>query len=422
MEDLKQLAKMIEELQYESSSIMKEEILYRYPELKEILAIVYNPLVKFNITRDTIEKEKFYTPQIQIINVDTLIKFIQTLIEKDLNFSWELYNLCMNFIAENINYKETILRVLDKDLKCGVSTKTINKVFPKLIPEFNVPLASNYKEGMCDFEKDTWYLSRKLDGIRCLVFFINGDIRFFSRNGKEFYTLGNLKQELLKIEPILDNTILDGEICIVDENGNEDFQTIMSQIRRKDYIIPNPKFYIFDVYSVKSFQEKTCTHSLYSKRLHFVKKFSKHLNKDRIEVLEQTQIKDDKLFESIPKHYEGFILRKEGPTHFKRSKSLLKVKKFKEDEFKVIDLKQGTKVIDGIEKQIVSSLTIKYKDNIVDVGSGLSDKQRLEWVNRSYIIVGKKITVQYFSESIDKNGDVSLRFPTLKHVWEDEKE
>ena len=42
------------------------------------------------------------------------------------------------------------------------------------------------------------------------------------------------------------NIVFDGELCLMNEDGSDDFQGVMKQIRRKDHTIENPKFKIFD--------------------------------------------------------------------------------------------------------------------------------------------------------------------------------
>ena len=82
-------------------------------------------------------------------------------------------------------------------------------------------------------------------------------VTFFSRSGKEFLTLGKLENEISKDIP--GDFILDGEICMVDKDGNEDFQGIMKQIRKKDHQIENPKFFVFDYLTLEEFDNKTGT-------------------------------------------------------------------------------------------------------------------------------------------------------------------
>lgn len=124
--------------------------------------------------------------------------------------------------------------------------------------------------------------------------------------------------------------------------------------------------------------------------------------------------------------WEGFMLRKNIPYESGRTKSLLKVKKFQDAEYKVLDIitgkvsynENGTKEYDA-----VTALIIEHKGTKVQVGSGLSKEQRLYWFEHPEDIVGKTATIQYFEETINKKDDsVSLRFPVLKYVYDSVRE
>ena len=120
--------------------------------------------------------------------------------------------------------------------------------------------------------------------------------------------------------------------------------------------------------------------------------------------------------------WEGFMLRKDAPYKSGRVKDLLKVKKFYDAEYIVKDVVTGKATYNengSKEYDVVSALVIEHKGNIVEVGSGLSKEQRISWYNNPQEIIGKTITVQYFEETVNKNNDlISLRFPVLKHVYE----
>ena len=66
----------------------------------------------------------------------------------------------------------------------------------------------------------------------------------------------------------------------------------------------------------------------------------------------------------------------------------------------------------------VKSLIIEHKGNDVNVGSGLSREQRIAWMKKPSKIIGKTVTIKYFEETKNKAGEYSLRFPTLKYVYE----
>ncbi len=70
----------------------------------------------------------------------------------------------------------------------------------------------------------------------------------------------------------------------------------------------------------------------------------------------------------------------------------------------------------------LSNIVILHKGNKVGVGSGFSIDQRKEFYKDHSKILGKTVTVQYFEESQNKDGEWSLRFPVLKHIYEGERD
>ena len=107
-----------------------------------------------------------------------------------------------------------------------------------------------------------------------------------------------------------------------------------------------------------------------------------------------------------------------------RSKNLQKVKKFFDDEYEVreYDVDNHEVVRDGKSEtlKMLSQVWIEHKGHRVKVGSGFSQEQRLQYMDGS--IVGKTITVQYFEETKNDKGGISLRFPTVKHIYENERD
>jgi DNA ligase-1 len=112
------------------------------------------------------------------------------------------------------------------------------------------------------------------------------------------------------------------------------------------------------------------------------------------------------------------MLRADEPYKGKRSKDLLKVKKFFDDEYEVVDTEMGPfrYVLNGKEHEetMLSCVTIKHKNYDVRVGSGFTIEQRQDFYKHPKKILGKIITVQYFAESKNQEGGISLRFPTFK--------
>jgi DNA ligase-1 len=327
------------------------------------------------------------------------------------------------FASKNVDW-DVIYDIIDKDLKIRTGAKVINKAFPGLIPEFNVALAQEYK-GKCDWN-DIWYASRKLDGVRCLaVVDMEGKCTLYSRMGKELTTLNKVKETIESTNII--NTVFDGEICLMDEEGNEDFQGVMKQLRRKDHQIENPVFVVFDMISKTDFDNNKGDEVL-SERLAKLRGWynNSSVSMEIVRYLDQFTITDDDHFDtwgrmSKDNNWEGFMLRKDVGYEGKRSKNLIKVKKFHDAEYKVVgaDFEDHEVVRDGKSETIkmLSQVYIRHKDNTVKVGSGFTQEQRIAFRNDPNLIMGKMITVQYFEETKNDKGGISLRFPTVKHIY-----
>ena len=320
---------------------------------------------------------------------------------------------------------ESIYKIIDKDLGIRAGAKVINKAIPNLIPTFSVALAKEYDS--CDW-KDGWYASRKLDGVRCLAVVDNeGECTLYSRMGKELTTLNKVKTAIEATGII--NTVFDGEICLVDESGNEDFQGIMKQLRRKNHQIENPAYMIFDMLHKPNFDNQKGGPIL-SERLGALRGFitSRFIDSDILRYTEQVRIIDDNHFDgwnelSSKEGWEGVMLRKDVSYEGKRTKNLVKVKKFFDAEYEVIDfdIDDHEVVRDGKSETIkmLAQVWIEHKGHRVKVGSGWSQEQRLQYMDGS--IVGKIITVRYFEETFNQKGGISLRFPTVKIVHGDKR-
>ena len=321
--------------------------------------------------------------------------------------------------------------IMEKNLKVGISKDNFNDAVGNVIDKFEVALAYNLEKVKgVDVLDGTYFASRKCDGARCIAIVdkYENTVTFKSRQGKEFKTLDNLKQPLLDAFKLPGKYIIDGEMCIVDKNGDEHFNWIMREITRKDHTIKNPHYKMFDILSYEQFMGLDESNN-FEDRYYILKDI--FTDCEWYSVLEQERITSQEDFDRWTQKvsdggWEGFMLRKDVPYESGRTKDLLKVKKFQDAEYIVKDVVTGTATYnEGGSKEfdVVSALVIEHKGNRVEVGSGLSKEQRISWYNNPYEIIGKTITVQYFEETVNKNNDmISLRFPVLKYVYEDGRE
>ena len=395
---------------------------------KELWNLIYDKDVLFHITSDKIDKNLNVCRSNKDYNGD-IIELL-----KDLYVQYSgntALAIACGFVNNNAEYKQLIYDVIDKDLHIGMTAKSINKAVPGFFPEFNVALASPNNGTMPD---ENWVIERKRDGSRgiCLID-SNGKVKFYSRKGKEFHTLDVLKKELedfVALHPEYNNKVLDGEMCIIDDKGNEDFQGIMKEITRKDHTINNPSYCVFDLLELEDFNKGWSTET-YKPRLNKLKTFVETIKSSHIKLIEYAyytpEVFDTWQKKVLDNGWEGLIARKDVTYEGKRSRNLLKYKNFSDAEYVVKDVVldgNATILVGGKTQRIkcVQSLVIEHKGYIVNVGSGLTQQQRIEFAEHPEHIIGKTITVQYFSETTDKEGNLSLRFPTIKYIYDRERD
>lgn len=354
---------------------------------------------------------------------------------------YEVGNTIGQFVPEDQIWLE---RILNKNLKIGAGN-TFSKD-SGVVQKYPCALANVLeKVKNVDVLDGNWFVSRKLDGVRCHAHVTvdndcNVRVEYYSRQGKLFETLNNLDiafEQLFRTRPN-SHWVVDGEVCIIDDNGHENFQGLMSLVRRKDYTIEHPRFNAFDILTLDEFwgHAKSPKFSERLQRLHDLYNEATNGSSQDInrvfDILQQERLTTRDQFDRwmdkrIAGDWEGLMVRKDVPYEGKRSNNLLKIKPMKDDEYVVTGLIEGdltynttngSEVIHG-----VSALTITHKGNQVKVGSGLSKDQRLRWIEHPEEIIGKTITVKYFEETQDaKTGEYSLRFPTLVYVYDGERD
>jgi DNA ligase-1 len=418
---------MVRDLRATSSTKDKEGIILDYcghnstaaSFAKKILLYTYHPLWQYNVTSDNLKKKNHLVARKN--EYKSFFDLLDALKSRKIT-GHDAISAVNSFIEHYSEYEELIYCIIDKDLKTRAGDKIINKAIPDHIPEFSVALADKYEPKLVDW-KDGWYVSRKIDGARCIAIVdSDSNATFYSRTGKEFDTLGVVAGGIKALG--VKDIVFDGELCLVDDDGNEDFQGVMKQLKKKDHTIPNPSFKIFDMITHDEFYSKKGeSNRPYSIRYNNLREVMRNNTCVCLSVLGQELIKNDEHFAEWTKRgndygWEGVMLRTDEPYKGKRSKDLLKVKKFFDDEYEVIDVEMGPfrYVKNGAEceETMLSCVTIKHKDHIVRVGSGFTIDQRQEFYQNPSKILGKIITVQYFEETENQDGGISLRFPTFK--------
>ena len=436
------IVELFESIKNESSTLGKKQLIK--DNLSEVLKQI------FIDTYDT--NKKYY-----IKNLPTITTYgNQTIDEHYESFHFALNALAVRSITGNdaieflVNElsrytkedQEILINIVQRNLKVGVSIDNFNAVC-QVLKTFNVALAENLeKVKNVDPIDGTYFASQKLDGARCICFVNkivdkNGDceydIEFKSRQGKSFTTLDNLKPHIIDLFAFHGNGsyVVDGECCMIMPDGSESFKGIMKEITRKNHTIENPCYKVFDLLTLEEFNEEVESR-LFSDRITELVDdwYSSGVDAKFVDIVLQERIESQEDFDRWSQKvkdngWEGFMLRKDVPYKSGRSKDLLKVKKMLDDEYTVKDVIMGKATYNeggSKEYDVASALVIEHKGCKVEVGSGLSKEQRIRWNSHPEEIIGKTITVQYFEETTNKQGGVSLRFPVLKYVYEHGRE
>ena len=315
-------------------------------------------------------------------------------------------------------------RILIKDLRCGVSEKTINNVVGKKFPKFAVPIFScqlahdstNHESKVCGKK----LIEVKLDGVRVItIVYPEGRVDQFSRNGKELLNFGHIKEQLAAVATgLTEPMVLDGEVM------SSSFQDLMKQVHRKDNVnAKDAVLFLFDAIPLKDFEQgKSKVSQL--KRSNWVKSWFEG-NKDslpNINILEQELVDLDteagqKRFRAINQKaidggYEGIMIKEpDAPYECKRTVSWLKLKPFIEVTLEVIAIEEGTGKNEGRLGALVCSGVDDGKTIGVNVGSGFSDDLRSDiWSDRDAVI-GQLVEVRADAVTQNQDGTYSLRFP-----------
>ena len=421
------LQQFINDVNITNSNLDKQNVILEYYNRNKdlfttICKYVYDYHLKYYITSSNLLKNKdLFTEDNETLTIYEVLNKLNGRIVTG-NSAIKMVN---SFINKNKDNEDLIYRIIDRDLKCRIDAKTINKVIPNLIPTFDVSLGEKFDSKRFNWQEEDWYCSRKLDGIRCI--YQEKYHNFTSRQGEEFWTLGVLSDAILTIKDKLQGIVLDGELSLINFDGSDDYQGIMKQIRKKNHSIENIRFNVFDILTQEEFDSQTSERKFYERYTQLLELKDILESTGHIKVVLQTKIDSEETFNSLKakaleNEWEGLMLRKDDIYKGKRSFDLLKYKEFSDAEYIVESVEYGVKPMlvnkSMQDVECVTALHIKHKGYDVKVGSGLSDTQRVEWKNNPELIIGKTIKVKYFEETSDQYGNLSLRFPILLMVYE----
>ena len=337
-------------------------------------------------------------------------------------------------IATQAEWNDWYRRILIKDLRCGVSEKTVNKVLKKtnitLVPVFECMLAhdgANHEKKVTG----TKLLEPKLDGVRCLtiVDYEARTVMQYTRNGKLLENFSHITNALAQfIDDFGRSYVIDGEVV------SDSFQALMKQVHRKDDVqATDAKLAAFDIIPLSEFRagksvlgQRRRSRLLKSFEPVFAKAstFAGLTGNCLVEVVKQTEVDLDSLVgqlefkqfnvDAIEAGYEGIMIKDPDAVYeCKRTVSWLKQKPFIEVSLTVVAVEEGTGKNAGKMGALVCEGTDDGKQIVVNVGSGFSDDDRDEIWQDKDAVVGQIVEIRADAATLSQDSTEvwSLRFP-----------
>jgi DNA ligase-1 len=313
-------------------------------------------------------------------------------------------------------------RVLIKDLRCGVSEKTINRVVGKTdwrIPVFTCQLAQD-SEGHPAKMRGRKRLEVKLDGVRVLAVVTATGTTLYSRNGKVFENFPHVQEAIESVRRAFKTPfpfVLDGEIV------GESFQKLMRQAHRKGGAdTADMVYHVFDIVPLSSFEEGHFNLQQH-RRLESLEQARDALMEtdcvrimDGIEVDLDTGAGQDQLRrysrDAVENGFEGIMIKDlDAPYQCKRSSHWMKWKPTITVDLRLVGFEEGT----GRNLGRLGAFVCEGEDNgrtiHVNVGSGFADSDRDDfWTRRDQL---RDFVVEVEADAVTQNqdGSWSLRFP-----------
>ena len=317
-------------------------------------------------------------------------------------------------------------RILIKDMRAGFSENTVNKVVGKKYPQYAIPVFS------CQLAHDSAnheskvtgkkLIEVKLDGVRVItIVHPDGRVDQFSRNGKELVNFPHVTEQIsavVKKDPPPYALVLDGEIM------SSSFQDLMTQVHRKSDVKANDAVLnLFDFVPLEDF-EKGIWDKSQTLRSQMVQAWveKNHQSLPNVTCLanelvdldtDEGQLRYKEInAQAVAGGYEGIMIKDpDAGYECKRSVAWLKLKPFIEVSLTVVGVEEGTGKNVGRLGALIVEGTDDGKLISTNVGSGLTDNDRVVYWNNADAIIGDIVEVRADAITQNQDGTYSLRFP-----------
>jgi DNA ligase-1 len=423
---------LLDDLRGTSKPSEKQSVLGQYDSemLRYLLRVSYDPFILLNVS---IKPKEIPTPAHHDLGeifdeVRALLRFCQN--SKSHKQNRERVMTVLEQLDEGS--QQLLVGVLNKNWKVGISAKTVLKVFPDLINRFDVQLANTYDPDKAGHQLESYIISYKLDGLRCIAlressdeYYDKGKWTLYSRKGKEFLTVDHLKPQLEVLYEKQGWTFLDGELYKHGLAFEEIQGPVMAYTQGP---VPEMEYHVFVAGSAEKFlagKDPNHVDTPYGSVLDG----TPHIHYVNMGLIAASDIEQN-LEAAFDQGYEGIMLRDPNQLYdYKRSNALLKLKKklSGEDEGEVI----SDCVVESIEyndnfpyiedgvlktERLLNKIWVIQEDGTrCKVGSGFDLDFRRYYTEHPQELIGKIVEVKH--QMWGANG--RMRFPRLFRVRED---
>lgn len=387
---------------------------------KRFLYYALNPMLTYNISENTMKKllESETSGAQKLILFEEIFECCEFLSRLRGIDDATLRQVCCLLKKYPEEEREIYIKLLSKTLRLGVTAKTVNKIIPNLIPEWEVQQSFPIDKYPIP-EGSYFWITEKLNGNRAT--FYNGLL--YSRTGAVYKGLDHIVDSLRWLSDA--GFVLDGELILKDKDGltdNEAFRIATGILNSDDVNKTGICYTIFDIIPVKDFENATPKVE-YKYRRRILDDCAKQMceseyvkvtpvlyegtDQSVIEMLLSKMVEQDK---------EGLMVNLDVPYQRTRHRGILKVKRFYTMDLPIIRCEEGSGRLEGA----LGALVLAYKNNEVKVGSGFTDEQRATyWENREQL-QGTICEVKYKEISKDKKTQLeSLQFPVFVRLRDD---
>lgn len=393
---------------------------------KRFLYFALNPLITYNISKKSLDKlmsgnNADGQKLIFFNDIFECCEYLSRLRSMD-DATLRQIKTLLDMKYPDQEEKELYMQLLSKTVRLGITGKTINKIIPNLIPEWEVQQAYPVDKYPLKVGTEFW-LTQKLNGARATLY----EGQLLARSGMPYKGLEHITDALSWLR--VAGFVADGELTLKDKGSlsdNEAFR-VATGVLNSDSVNKTVICYtIFDMIPVKDF-DALKPQVTYKYRRDILNQFAERIadtdgavkvlpvlyhgtDQSKIEELLEQMVREDK---------EGLMINTDAPYRRTRHKGILKVKRFYTMDLPISRCEEGTGRLSGT----LGAFVLKYKENEVKVGSGFTDEQREQFWNNRDDMEGLLCEVKYKEISQDKGtGLESLQFPVFVGIRTDKTE